>query len=189
MTVKHKDFVRALIFWLAVLLLFLAGSELLISCKAKKPLIDSKISEVISNEKTVVKENNEKSLAVSDTVFVPVGNIITGSEDCDKKCNDALQKQLQGLNTKKKSGNNETGFYYDKYKKMLVAYSNLGETNSRLRDSISQIYKSDHKSEIKPVLVPAEFSKEEKFNLWVGRLFWVGVFVGIGLRIRKKIPA
>ena len=188
MATKDKDFEKALFFWFAALLIFLAGSEMLISCKAKKPLIETVETDTVKNDFTSVKQQSVVSLAIHDTVFVPIGNLVTGEANCDEKCNEALQRQLANLNTKKKSGNNEAGFYYDKEKKMLTAYSKLEATNSVLRDSISKIYESYKNNTVKPVLVPAEFDREQKFNLWVGRLFWLGLIIWIFLKFRKYLP-
>lgn len=189
MTVKHKDFVRALIFWIAVLLIFLAGSEMLISCKAKKPLVETKTVIIDNKELTKVKNELNRSKAINDSLFVLFGNIKTAKKECDSVCQEAVDRAMENVNNKKTSGGNNFGVYYDKYKKMLTAYANLEETISERKDSIHTEYKAITIEVLKPVLVPAEFSKEQKFNLWVGRLFWVGVLIGIGLRIRKRIPA
>lgn len=187
--IKDRDFQKGLFFWTVVALLLLLSSECLISCKSKKPLVETKTVIIDNKELITVKSELVKSKAINDSLFAFIGNIKTGKPECDSVCQEAVDKALQNVNSKKNSGGNQAGFYYDKYKKMLVAYSKLEETISQSKDSIHYKYKFLMLDTKTPILIPAEFTKEQKINLWVGRLFWVAVAIWIFTKIRKIIPA
>lgn len=189
MIVKERDFQKGLVFWLVTVIATLLFSECFISCKSKKPLVETVTTVLESKELVSVRNELVKSKAINDSLFAFIGNIRTSKPECDSVCQEAVDKALQNVNSKKTSGGNQAGFYYDKYKKMLVAYSKLEETVSQTKDSTNIQYKFLSVNIYKPVLIPAEFTKEQKFHLWLGRLCWVVLAVLIIYKLRKRIPA
>lgn len=183
---KHRDFYRALFFYTFVVILFLLACETLISCKSKKQS-ESIQESTVENNFTAVKDVKQINGAVNDSLFVQIGFLKTALKQCDSVCNEALQNELAKINSRKKSGNNETGFYYDKYRNLLVAYSKLEATVNHRKDSIVNKYYAVKTIRKETHTVPADFTKEQSFNLWTGRFFWIGLLVYGGYRIRNKI--
>ena len=186
--IKDRDFQKGLFFWTVVALLLVLFSECLISCKAKKLLVETKTTIIDNKELISVKSELVKSKAINDSLFAYIGNIRTSKPECDSVCQEAVDKALQNVNSRKTSGGNEAGFYYDKYKKVLTAYSKLEETVSQRKDSIHYEYKFLMIDTKTPILIPTEFTKEQKFNLCIGRLFWFALAIWIFTKIRKAIP-
>ena len=69
---------------------------------------------------------------------------------------------------------------------MLVAYTNLKGTN----DSIIKTNhgKNEYYSITKTKTIPVNIlTREQKFNVWTGRLFWVALLTFSVFKIRNKI--
>lgn len=137
---------------------------------AKKPVATS---EQIKKEKEIVyiqkDSQTTKSLAILDSLKLTIENIKTSKSECDSITNAKIEELLQRLNTRKVSGNNSFGIYYDKLKRELVAYSNIGETQSQ---KIAQLEKTlSEKSNQKTITVPVKYiPKEVKYFAWFGLL-------------------
>ncbi len=186
-TPKNHKPLGFLFIFLGLLLLF---SILLISCKAKQNTIEN-TSELATNRinNTVTTHTITRNPASADSLKRIVDSLRTGNRACDSLCNDRFYRFLQEAEMRRSSGGTATGIYYDKYKKMLVVYSNQAETISELRDKLSeQRFDSIIKKTVTiRIPVPATFSREQKFSLWTGRIFWVILAIYVIYRFRKKI--
>jgi len=182
--------IRGLVFYTVFILFFV-----LLGCKTKQqpPIVIKETNTIENSDFARVKSELNRSKAINDSLKMYIGNIRTAKPECDSVCQEALERQLENFNNLKTSGDNSFGVYYDKYRKMLVAHANLKETVSEYRDSISRI--KERKSEVQeipvpaPYPVPAEFSREQKFSLYSGRIFWIIIIVWGVSQIRKIIPA
>lgn len=185
---KNRTSAQVLIFWSFVALMGII-SFFSLGCKSKKPLLETSTTIIDNSELTKVKDELRISKAINDSLNLYLGNIRTSKPECDSVCQEAVDRHMAGINSRKQSGGNEAGFYYDKYRKILTAYSKLEETVSQRRDSIIIKDKLVYKDRKVEIPVPSEFSKEQKFNLWTGRLFWAGIIIYLLFRARKLIPA
>jgi len=68
--------------------------------------------------------------AVLDSLFIPVSKVKTLKPECDSITQITLDQLLVQLNSKKKSGDNEMGIYYDTIKKMIVGWQKMTETQN-----------------------------------------------------------
>jgi hypothetical protein len=122
----NKYMIKPLLYWVAFLAILLCMC--FVSC-GKKPMpgTDKVITDVI---KTSRDSSNviDRNLAVIDSLKAYIGAIRTARPECDSVCQATVDRLLSQLNTQKTSGNNSYGFYYDEYKKVLTAYTKLGET-------------------------------------------------------------
>ncbi|MFK8284648.1 hypothetical protein ACF3OE_00600 [Capnocytophaga canis] len=147
------------------------------SCKSTKQTLQKTEKQIVTINDTIYIVKNQR---VTDTIFMSVPEPKTNDKKCDSLCQNEVQRLLKQLNTKKKSGNNEYGFYYDAYKNALVAYA--------LLDSTFTQYKSKHtdnqitKSETKTI-----FKTEKYVPFWVEILAWIGAIslIYIGFKIKK----
>ncbi|WDO13051.1 hypothetical protein MH928_17230 [Flavobacterium sp. WW92] len=177
---------KCAIYWIAALFMMYGFSLILVSCKAKqKPLVEKSETVINNSESSQVNTMLERSKAINDSLFLLIGQLKTAKPECDSVCNEALQRQLESFNSKKKSGGNEFGAYYDKYKKMLVLYAALEETISQRKDSVRTVIKEKTVYQEKPVLVPAVWSRWEKFFYCTGLVFWPLVILFLGYRFSK----
>ena len=79
-----------------------------------------------------------RTLALHDTLYIPLPAVHTGSAPCDSLCQQQLTDALSRLATAKHSSGNSYGIYYDKYRQQLVLYQQLQEQlNSRQRSTVS----------------------------------------------------
>lgn len=177
---------KCAIYWIAVLFMMYGFSLILVSCKVKqKPLVEKSETVINNSESSQVNTMLERSKAINDSLFLLIGQLKTAKPECDSVCNEALQRQLESFNSKKKSGGNEFGAYYHKYKKMLVLYAALEETISQRKDSVRTVIKEKTVYQEKPVLVPAVWSRWEKFFYWTGLVFWPLIILFLGYRFSK----
>lgn len=149
--------------------------SLLVSCKPTTVLDNHKETSLVQKDSTAVIKTIEKSEAITDTLKIAVPELKTGSKniDCDSLCNARFKDFLRNVNTKKTSGNNSQGFYYDQYKNLLVAYGSQGEA---LRESNEQLtIKNTDKSvsEVKQIAVKLPLTKTERILYNSGIALWV----------------
>ena len=62
----------------------------------------------------------ERTLPLTDTLYITVPEIRTIQPQCDSICNHQIKQLLQRLNTTKKAGNNQYGVYYDAYRNRIA---------------------------------------------------------------------
>lgn len=135
---------------------------------APKPLQNTKEVTQIS----VIKKDSSKittmNKAILDSLFIEVKKVKTAKPECDSIAQANLDQILKQLNSRKKSGDNEAGIYYDELKKMIVAWQKVGQTqseqvktNSRERNNINE----KEKIEIPVKYIPA----------WIRYLSYLGI--------------
>ncbi len=125
---------------LQTVFLFLTLSFLLVSCKTQIPVMEKEKTtdkETIQIEK---EKTTDRNLAILDSLKVLIPIITTTNKECDSVTNAKINEVLSLINSKKISGQNEYGVYYDKLNKMLVSYANVGETKTQ---STHNIYNKD----------------------------------------------
>lgn len=110
---------------LLIILSFLFLSHVT-SCKSAQTKTNHIEKQHLSDQvrDTLVVVKTEK---ITDTLFVKVPVIQTVKQECDTLCQQELDKLLLQIASKKQSGKNQVGFYYDKYQQQLVLYQNLQE--------------------------------------------------------------
>ncbi|ATA94639.1 hypothetical protein CGC54_10010 [Capnocytophaga canimorsus] len=148
------------------------------SCKSTQQTTQTTEKQFVTINDTIYIVKNQK---ITDTIFVSVPKVKTIKPECDSLINSELQNQLKRLQTKKKSGNNEYGFYYDAYKNVLVAYAQL--------DSTFTEYKSKHTDNQSTKTETKTIYKTEKYvPFWVEILAWIGALslAYFGFKIKFK---
>lgn len=133
----------------------------LTSCASKKKIISSdnnKIDTVIN--KTNVIQRELKTLAIHDTVFLPV---MTGTQKLDS----LLITTLANFKSSKKSGNNHYSIEFDKKKKSLKIISSIDEFTDIQKAKKLEVYKKS--KELKTTT-----SKETKYKI----PFWFWLLIG-----------
>ncbi|MFK8294810.1 hypothetical protein ACI760_01290 [Capnocytophaga canimorsus] len=148
------------------------------SCKSTQQTTQTTEKQFVTINDTIYIVKNEK---ITDTIFVSVPAPKTNDKKCDSLCQREVQRLLKQLNTKKKSGNNEYGFYYDAYKNTLVAYAQL--------DSTFNEYKSKHTDKQSTKTETKTIYKTEKYvPFWVEILAWIGALslAYFGFKIKFK---
>lgn len=94
----------------------------------------------------------ERTLPLTDTLYITVPQIRTIQPQCDSICNHEIKQLLQRLNTTKKAGNNQYGIYYDAYHNQLVLYQHLAQQLNTYRNRIAQL--KEQKSQVKVIQKP-----------------------------------
>lgn len=134
------------------------------SCKGTKQTSQKAEKQIVTINDTIYIVKNQK---ITDTIFVSVPPPKTNDKKCDSLCQKEVQRLLKQLHTKKKSGSNEYGFYYDAYKNVLVAYTQL--------DSTFTEYKSKHTDKKSTYTETITVYKTERYvPFWVEILAWIG---------------
>lgn len=164
---------------------------------AKPPLPPAKETDNTTKNTTVnhtdIKEI-DRNKAVADSLQILIGQIRTGKKDCDSVCQEAVDRLLEQLNTKKTSGDNSYGVYYDKYSKLLIAYTNLAETKTEKvyinNDSI--VYQDRFIKKEIPVTVKYTpwYYKYPAYFGWACLLFICGFIISkIRTWTKKRLPS
>ena len=192
------------IYWYLFLFLLVALTTLT-SCKAKalknKHTIE-KTTETNHDIKTkieIVKDTSTKietNKAVLDSIFIAVSDVKTSNKDCDSLVNVEVRKALKRLETKKKSGQNEYGVFYDELKNKLIFYVTIGETQNttiaknKTEDKSTEKNKAtfEKKSENKVTEIPVKYiPKWVQVLAFIGFLFVAYIIVKIYLKFTKPI--
>ncbi|MFJ1431359.1 hypothetical protein ACILE2_11255 [Capnocytophaga canimorsus] len=148
------------------------------SCKSTQQTTQTTEKQFVTINDTIYIVKNQK---ITDTIFVSVPAPKTNDKKCDSLCGQEVQRLLKQLNTKKKSGSNEYGFYYDAYKNVLVAYAQLDSTFTEYK--IKHTDKQSTKSETKTI-----YRTQKYVPFWVEILAWIGALslAYFGFKIKFK---
>lgn len=170
---------------IAMLLFF---ALLTIGCKTILPVAETK---TIENTKTIVVNDStktiDKSLAIKDSLNIIIGELNTGKRECDSLCKIEIERLLSQLNSYKQSGNNSCQIKYDKTTKSISVVTNIGETTNEKTNTKSIKTIDNNKSTVKPIIVEKPFTKEQKFNIWTGRIFWLMLICGLSVTFYNRI--
>lgn len=192
------------IYWYLFLFLLVALTTLT-SCKAKALKNTHTIEKTIetnNDSKTkieIVKDTSTKietNKAVLDSVFIAVSDVKTSNKDCDSLVNVEVRKALKRLETKKKSGLNEYGVFYDELNNKLIFYVTIGETQNttiaknKTENKSTEKNKAtfEKKSENKVTEIPVKYiPKWVQVFAFIGFLFVAYIIVKIYLKFTKPI--
>lgn len=133
----------------AVAALILLLPLFFVSCKTPKQTTQEQHTITIVQHDTLVVE---RTLPLTDTLYITVPQIRTIQPQCDSICNHEIKQLLQRLNTTKKAGNNQYGIYYDAYHNQLVLYQHLAQQLNTYRNRIAQL--KEQKSQVKVIQKP-----------------------------------
>lgn len=144
-------------------LAILLSIGLLTGCKSSQPVATKTIENI---KKEVFQSNKEKETiknqAIIDSLKILIGKVKTSRPECDSITNAKIIELLQRLNTKKQSGNNSFGIYFDELKNELVAYANIAETqNQKIIELQNHLIEEKQKNQqVKPVkYIPPHLQK------------------------------
>ena len=168
--------------------MFLIFASLNISCKTVLPIAETKTVEtskiIVANDST---KTIDKSLAIRDSLNIIIGDLNTGKRECDSLCKIEIERLLSQLNSYKQSGNNSSQIKYDKTTKSISVITNIGETTNKKTNTNTIKTIDNNKSTVKPIIVDKPFTKEQKFNLWTGRIFWLLLICGLSFTFYNRI--
>lgn len=150
------DTVKAYInkkFLTSLLVIFSAGI-LLTGCKSSQPVAFSQ-NETLKKEASskIINKETIRNQTLIDSLKILIGQVKTAKPECDSIAQEQIQHLLSRINTRKTSGDNSFGAYYDKLKNELVIHANIAATqNEKITALESKLISETQKSkETKPV--------------------------------------
>ena len=120
-----KTFLQTLLVLALVFML-----TLLMNGCASKPLEKTHTIERVVTYKSDSLKVTVVNQAVLDSLFIQVSKVKTLKPECDSITQITLDQLLVQLNSKKKSGENAMGIYYDTIKKMIVGWQKMAKTQN-----------------------------------------------------------
>ena len=99
------------------------------SCKAKPIESNHTIETVLDQKKDSLKVIVLNG-AINDTLKIQVPDIKTAKPECDSVAKAELERILKLLNSSKKSGDNESGIYYDSLINQIIAWQKIAQTKN-----------------------------------------------------------
>lgn len=173
---------KALIYWFTFLLILLA-----FSCKTPQVLHDktASLTEVIKTKDstTIVDRSGE----INDSLSIVIGYWKTEKKECDSTCTVALNNMLAQLNYYKKSGNNTFQMHYNPATKTIDVKTKIGETKNETVQTNLTTATATQTATVREIAVEKPFSREQLFNLWTGRLFWISLICFTAIKIYQKL--
>lgn len=174
---------KAWLFWAVFLLVLM----LAFGCKSTK---DVSNETQINTSKFTLDSTIVNSKITEPSLFefnYKIPTVSSGNKDCDSICKSQMDELLSGINNRFKNGENELKIYYDKYNRILRLYNKIkgSKDTSNLKFKIQkQYYNITKKKTI--TITKNELTQEQKFNVWVGRLFWLflTIFIIYKLKVR-----
>lgn len=150
------------IFFLLIILCLTFGS-----CKSK-PI--GSVHNIESSKETTTDsvKTTEVNKAILDSLFIQIAKVKTAKPECDSITQATLDQILRQLNTRKKSGDNEAGIYYDELKKSIVAWQKIAETKNE-KTAVNKTTKASI-TEKENIQVPVKYIPS-----WVKYLAYLGV--------------
>lgn len=177
----------ALKYWFGLLLIILAWSTFLVSCKAKQPLqnttVETNDKETVSDTKETILINQE----ILDRMLFNIAQINSTNPDCDSLINFYRHELAKNLNAFKQSGDNSYELKYNEALKRLEFIAKIGATQNKT------IFKNtDTKTTYtlqKTIEVPVEKEMKwyEKMFMRIGQICTFSAFIFLtAIIIRSK---
>ena len=151
---------------LKIAVLFFSLSILAVGCKAK-PIISTDTKEVKQANDILKEKTIDRNLAIIDSLRILIHTVKTSKPECDSITNAKIDELMAQINAKKQSGDNSFGVYYDKLKKELIAYANVGSTKTEITNEHN--YKTEIIKEASVQKIPVRFIPK-----WVQILAYIG---------------
>lgn len=163
---EHRNFFKTFLQSFSFLIALFALSLLFKSC-ATKPIESTHTIERIIEHHTDSVKTTAINKAIIDSLIIQIAKVKTAKPECDSITQATIDQLLKQLNSRKKSGDNEVGIYYDDLKKAIITWNKIGETQSENTTTNKQDSVSNEEKEI--VKIPVKY-----IPLWVKILAWIG---------------
>lgn len=143
---------------------------------AAKPIESTHTIERIIEHKTDSVNTTQVNQAILDSLKIQLAKVKTAKPECDSITQATLNQVLKQLNTRKKSGDNEAGIYFDELKNQIIYWQKIAETvNQKL--AINK-QKTDIKGDKEIVKVPVKYIPWwVKILAYAGAVFILGIVV------------
>ncbi|WP_394760071.1 hypothetical protein [Flavobacterium sp.] len=151
---------------LQISILFIGLSIAVVGCKAK-PIISTNTKETEKTIEIIKEKTTDNNLAVIDSLKILIHNVKTSKPECDSITNAKIDELLLQINSKKTSGDNSFGVYYDKLRKELIAYTKLGATTTEVTSNHN--YKTEVLKEVSVKEIPVRYVPK-----WIQILAYIG---------------
>jgi hypothetical protein len=163
---QHETPFKLFLKVLITLIAFFAITMLLFSC-ASKPIENTHTIERIIAHRTDSTRVTEVNKAIMDSLIIQIAKVKTTKPECDSITQATLNQVLKQLNSRKKSGDNEVGIYYNELKNQIVAWQKLAQTyNEKLATNKEKINIKGDKEIVK---IPVKY-----IPWWVKYLAYLG---------------
>lgn len=163
---EHQNPFKTFFQTLCILLVVFALSLLFKSC-ATKPIESTHTIERIIEHHTDSVKTTAINKAIIDSLIIQIAKVKTAKPECDSITQATIDQLLKQLNSRKKSGDNEVGIYYDDLKKAIITWNKIAQTQSVNTAVNNQNITANTEKEI--VKVPVKY-----IPLWVKILAWIG---------------
>ena len=147
---------------------------------APKPPTNSHTIERIVEHKTDSVKFLQVNQGIMDSLFLKIAKVETAKPECDSITRATVNQILRQLNSRKKSGDNEMGIYFDELKNQIIAWQKLAQTqNENTSVDKEKIYIKGDRETVK---IPVKF-----IPFWAKALAVVGgiTIIYIGYRISR----
>ena len=151
---------------LQISILFIGLSIAVIGCKAK-PMESKSVKEVDKITDILKEKTTDNNLAIIDSLKILIQRVKTSKPECDSITNAKIEELMLQINSKKISGNNSFGVYYDKLRKELIAYAKLGATKTEITLTAEKVKEITKEADIK--YIPVKYIPK-----WIQILSYIG---------------
>lgn len=151
---------------LQISILFVFLSIAIIGCKAK-PIISTNTKETEKTSEIIKVKTTDNNLAVIDSLKILIQKVKTSKPECDSITNAKIDELMLQINSKKISGDNSFGIYYDKLRKELIAYAKIGATKTEVTSNHN--YKTEILKEVSVKEIPVRYVPK-----WIQILAYIG---------------
>lgn len=158
---------------------FIALFSMFSSCASKAPTNTHTIERIVEHKTDSVKFL-QVNQGIMDSLFLKIAKVRTAKPECDSITQVAVNQILRQLNSRKKSGDNEMGIYFDELKNQIIAWQKIVQTQNEKTSVNKQATTVNAEREI--VQVPVKF-----IPFWAKALAVVGgiTIVYLGYRISR----
>lgn len=179
---------KAIAYFFSLLIILFFSSLFLVSCKAKKPLETKTEATTINHDSINKSRVITRNAQIIDSLKIVIGRIYTDKKECDSICQIAVDRLLSQLNTKKKSGENSFGAYYDSKDKSLNFNAQIGATKSDSTSVTKIIYRTKTIYSHQDIPVHLPLPKWQLLLMIIGGGTIVFFILKLTLFFRSKIP-
>lgn len=178
---------KAIAYFFTLLIILLASSLFLVSCKAK-PLPPEKHIEILKDkDSTSHIKTIDNSKAIIDSLRIYIGQIKTSKPECDSVTQAAIENLLGTLNTSKQSGDNSYEIKYNQLLKRLDLIVKIGATKNEVSKDFKIKERYSDRFITKTITIKEQLPKWQLYLMIIGIATLLYFSIKLVLLIKLKL--
>jgi len=180
---------KAIAYFFTMLIILLASSVFLISCKAKQQQPDTDKTVFIQKDTSSHIKITDNNKAIIDSLLIAIGKIKTAKPECDSLAQVAVENVLRTMNIQKQSGDNGYKIKYNELLKRLEVIIKIGATKTEITKDFKSKAKNNDRFITKTITLKQRLPNWQLILMLIGSGTIIFCIFRAVLFVRRILPA